>query len=146
MADLQLAVRLIAGATTIELEQDPYSLHSDTRTNAQVSLRKHEASGPYVEGSITVSAVRENVTETVAIWVQEDTPLLLGQAVRALEALLIKSTFTLQWDWVGSARENWTCFASSYVIESSQPLMVAKQALVRASVPRLPTATIGALP
>lgn len=143
MADLDLAARIVANGVTLELEQAPYSLAATSRAAAQVSHRKHEVSSPYVEGSFATHAVRENIVEPVDVYIETTNRRLMRDALDALELALSFPNWTLQWDWRGlnGVRETWTCFAASYTIETSQPLMVATMALVRAQVPRLPTKT-----
>lgn len=145
MVDLAVACNLKANGVTLALAAAPYDLAATTRAAAQVSHRKHEVDSPYVEGSFTTHSVRENIVEPIDVYVGGIGVLRRDYqtALDNLEAMLSQPAFTLEWRFlgVGGTVETWTCFAANYTIESSQPLMMATLALVRAQVPRLPTKT-----
>lgn len=145
--DLGFRVRLI-GSVTIELEGGVYSLEASSRSDQATPIRKHEVSSPYVEGTYTTAAVRDNVVENISVYVDGGTPDALYTSVRALRQQLARPSYKIEWDWwrneTGTSvyRETWTCFAAQVTVESTQPLMVARLALVRAQIPRLPEPTV----
>ena len=69
--DLDLTCRITTADGVLELEdvEGGYELHRDALGAFKVGWRRHTVSNPWVEGSFTVGAVRENVEETLAVWV-----------------------------------------------------------------------------
>jgi hypothetical protein len=142
--DLALDVRLLSAGVTLLLEQAPYSLHPDSRSSAAATQRAHKVSSPYVEGEFTVHAVRDNIVEPLAVWIEAADRQAFQVAKKALEDAVSQPQFTVQWHWGrpptnGVLRETWKCFAAGYTLETSQPLMTARMGLFKIQVPRLPT-------
>lgn len=115
-----------------------YELHTDSFAARQIQARKIEAEGDWVEGSYTVRAVRGNVTEAVGVYVHGADPYQLAVRLQALtdglEQLQYRFRFT-----IGNLRESWVCQYGEYNIEANQPLRLATLAIVRCTIPRLPT-------
>lgn len=121
--------------------QDPdngYELHKDSFNGSSVGSRKTTIESDWVEGEYVTRAVRTNVNENVAVWVEGATPFECWGRVEAFVAGLEQLQFKLRATFADS-RETWTCFYSDYQIESSQEMRFSTLVLVRATIPRLPT-------
>lgn len=141
MVDLAVSCQLLTPTGWLEVEDEAngYSLHADTINTRTVTHRAKDSKGDWVEGSFAFSAVRENVTETVAVWVTgEDSIYTFRQRMEVLE-----DTFNQLW-WkvmltIGDAKETWTVAEpADYTITTSGPLFIATTGSISAQVPRLP--------
>lgn len=140
---ISLSLLLQSGSNWIELE-DPdggYQLHAETFSNRQVSHKKVEVSSDWVEGTYTQRSLRNNVNENVSVWVQGSSTVEMMQRVRRLTDTFDQPSFKIYWQ-VDGYREGWSCQAADYTIESSQPMLFARQVLVKANIPRLPKVVI----
>lgn len=127
-------------------DNNGYELHGDTRATMGVTWRKQSVSNPWVEGSYDVIAVRENVTEALAVWVY-GTPSngpataagnsAFRQRVNVLEALIAKPQFNIVFT-VGDLTETWDCTYSDYTIETSREFQYATQGVMRMQINRRP--------
>lgn len=140
MSDLAVSMRIQLGSEWIEL-QDPaygYELHADTLASRSVQHKKVTVESNWLEGSYTHRPRRENVVETLAVYC---TGLSHGEMQRNLDTLtmaLDQANFLVDLR-MEDHREVWYCQTADYSIETSRELMVAKHAIVKAQVPRLPT-------
>ena len=136
---LELSMLIEYGGKWIELE-DPdagYELHADTYGSRQVTHRKIEVSSEWIEGEYTQRSLRSNVSETVAVWVYARNANGLMDNVDRLTNALDQPSFRIYLQ-IANNRQVWYCQSADYQIETSQPMLFARQALVRATVPRLP--------
>lgn len=139
MTDLTVSVLITTpAASTMELNADPYRAEASSRSTQQTAWRKVMATNPYVEGSYPVSAVKDNIVEQLSVYVTGSTSADLRAKLEALKACLDQLSYSIAWS-VGGDVEYWKCFTAEYSMESSQPLQVARKALLKAQVPRLPT-------
>lgn len=140
MADLDIGCTISTPiGTTLNLQQTGvYKLEPSAGSERQVAHRKQTAKNPYVEGEYVVSVVRENVTETLAVWCYATTSTVLRQRIVALLDCFDQPSYTVVFRDTDST-ETWAAQAADYTIKSDQVLRKAKMALVTAQVPRLPT-------
>lgn len=123
---------------TINLQQPGvYKFERSTRDNRQVTKRKIDATNPFVEGTYTIAAVKENVVENVSIYVYATNQADLKTRVAALMDCLDQIKYTIVYGVDGN-NETWTCFSADYAVQSQQEYQHAYLALVKANVPRLP--------
>lgn len=122
----------------LSLDLFPYRLEKDTRSNQQVSLRRVEAKNPFVQGAYLVNAVKENVTETLNVYVKSTSDSATYNATKALTDALEQITYSISFNR-NDYTETWTCFASEYQIATQHEFQHAGLVLVRASVVRLPS-------
>lgn len=135
---LSLSCVLAGPAGAIQLEQNGvYKLEKSTRNTRSVSHRKVEATNPFVEGSFTVSSVRENITEQVSIYVYATTTTELRTRINAVTAALDQIRYSLAFTTDGDT-ETWTCMAADYTVEASHEQQHAYMANIKATIPRLP--------
>lgn len=118
-----------------------YELHTDTTSEQQVSWRKQEAANGWTEGTFVTSAVRENVIETLAVWVNADTYPELHQRVYELTRRLEQLSYTVALTIEG-VTSTWTCFPADFSVKMEQAFHHSATALVTAQVPRLPSKTL----
>lgn len=140
MDDLSLRVRIQTPGGWLELEDEVngYEIHADSFAALQIGHRKVDVEGDYVEGSYTVRSVRSEVNEALVVWVAGATPFVLADRMSALTTALESISYGIEVTF-GDSQETWTCNPADYSIESSRPLRFATTAIVRATVPRLPT-------
>jgi hypothetical protein len=144
MSDLTVQAVLTGPLGTLTLDgtnADAYELHIDTKSEIAVSWRKQEASNEWVEGSFTTSAVRENVVETLAVWVNATTSALLEQRTVALVKFLGQLRYTVALT-IDGVTHTWTCSPAEYTVSTKHEFQHARTALVTAKVPRLPRKTV----
>lgn len=136
--DLECSIEGPAGWIVLEDEANGYSLESSSFGEASTTHRKTEVSSEWIEGSFVVRSVRENVTETLAVYVTGATPYELATRLAALTNALEQNSFILTTRW-GNLAETYYCSVADYKVTASQPLRFATMALVTATVPHLPT-------
>lgn len=142
MPDISVQATLTSpGTTAFTLNSPPaYQLEAATIEEAGTTWRKQEVSNPWVEGSYVVSAVRENIVTPVNVWVRGSTTSELQQRVLTLTTAVGKPRWTLAWALEGLGW-TWTCQTSEYTIRTQREFIIAKIALVRIQVVRLPSVT-----
>lgn len=123
----------------LDLMAAPYDLEASSFSEWSVQWRKKHAENDYVEGEYLVSAVRQNVTETLAVWVEGATEAEVQAGVAALTAALEQSSYTLSFGVAGST-VTWSCEPAEYSVRREHTRFHAVQALVVAQVPRKPRA------
>lgn len=135
-----LGCSITAPGGNLTLTSAPYRLEKDTRQQQQVTKRKTEATNPFVEGSYTIAAVRENVMEMVNVYVQAATDAATYDAVKKLTDALDQVLYTMTFNR-NNVTETWTCFSADYVVGSQHEFQHANLVVVRATIPRLPKIT-----
>lgn len=119
-----------------------YELATETIADQQVTWRKEEVNNAWIEGTFVIGAVRENVQETLAIWVNGPTTALVEQRVYELTRRLrqIKWGVVLLIDGV---TQTWVCSGPADIaVKQSYEFLHAPTALVTAKVNRLPKKTL----
>lgn len=129
-----------AGILVLEDSVNGYEVHKDSFGQRATTLRKQEISSSYVEGSFVTQAVRENVTETLAVWVSGSTDAIVDDRVAALISCLSQLQYRIAVRF-GTRTETLLCQPADYVIEFPAEQRFSKLALVRAQIPRSPTTT-----
>jgi hypothetical protein len=141
MLDIAFSIHGPAGWIDLEDPEGGYEAHKDTRATQAISWRKQEISSAYVEGTFVNDAVKENVVEALAIYVQGTTQFELSQRVQALTDALSQLQYEIKARY-GNAEETWTCSVADITLEFGQELVSETMMLVRAQVPRLPHAIL----
>lgn len=122
---------------TLDLEAGPYELERSHAEERRVSWRKTEVSDDYVEDTFVLSAVREAVTEPVAVWVTATTQSAMQAALDALTACFEQLQYTMTFT-VDGVTQQWKCKVAEYSVRTEQAFQHAHTALVKAQVPRSP--------
>lgn len=114
-----------------------YRLGAESFSDRQTSFRRSEVSSPYVEGTFVINALRENVTETLDVIVEDREGLRLADAVSALTSALCQVRYTMQ---VQVRRDVWTwsAYAADHSVQTKREFVHARLAQVKAEVPRDP--------
>jgi hypothetical protein len=115
-------------------------LGAESFGDRQTSFRRSEVSSPYVEGTFVINALRENVTETLDVIVEDREGLRLADAVSALTSALCQVRYTMQ---VQVRRDVWTwnAYAADHSVQTKREFVHARLAQVRAEIPRDPNVT-----
>lgn len=124
-------------------------MHAESFAQRQVSHRKKEITSPWVGGSFVTLSVREQVQEQVSFWVDGEDHLgtdpgkSLQQRMQERLDLLCSALDQLSYAVdvsIGDQVYRWDCSVADYTIETNQPMLEATLALVKATIPRSPSA------
>lgn len=142
---LDLTCRISSPSGWLDLEDDDiYELHAEALNDRQVQWRKQQVTSPYVDGTYTTAAVKENVSEALSIWVRAADPLELATRIAQVTDALDQLTYTLMFR-SNNYVEYWTAVEpADYTINMAHELRHAFRGIVRATVYRLPELTWGA--
>jgi hypothetical protein len=139
--DYTLEISTPLGWLLLEDEANGYSLGAGTKSEVSTSRRDRTTEGQWVEGTFTLASVKGNEEVPVEVYVEADTPAVLDQRLQVLKDAFDQLTYQIRETWEGMERV-WYCMPGPYSISASTALMVAKEALFKATVPRLPTTTV----
>ena len=118
-----------------------YKLEAGAFGERATTWRRQETVSPYLDGTYVVSAVRESVTETLAVYVYAIDHIELAARITALTNAFGQLSYRLMLRVEGSA-VYWTCQPADFTVTIGRELLHAKLALVKASVPRHPVETV----
>lgn len=141
MPDLTVSCQLVHPGGTLELENAAggYELERTHLEESRIAWRRHQVENQWVEGAFTIGAVKLNVEENLAVYVTADTTAVLRTRLTALTDVLEMLAYDMVWTEDG-VTNTWRCQVADYTVRTEQALRFAKEALVRAVVPRSPTA------
>lgn len=114
-----------------------YRIGAASFAEQSVTFRRSEVTSPYVEGTFVVNALRENVTETLEIYVEGRESLSVSMATRALGFALTQVTFSVQVQ-IRDELVTWNAYAADHTVATRRELLHARIAQVTAQVPRDP--------
>ena len=137
MSDLAVSCRISTPSGWLDVNDGVYRLGKDAFAAQSTTWRRQEAANPFVEGSWTVAAVRENVVEILSVWVRGTTATPAWQAVAALTEAVSQRNFAIEFT-VDGVRRTYTCNMAEYQVQATTELRVAGMAQVIAQVPRSP--------
>lgn len=125
----------------LELNTGLYRLQADSFADSSTTWRRNSVTNPFVEGTWTVNALRENVQETLSVWVKGDGVTSTLQAVEALKTAFSQLTYLLE---VTFDAEMYTyhCQVADCQVLASRELRHAGIAQVVLSIPRHPAYTL----
>lgn len=137
---LDVTLQIEIPGRRVDLNADPYQLTDDTMMDVAVQWRRQEIQSPFVSGSFLVSALRENSTVTVGVYVRGESHLALDnyldKLMEAFSQFSYKMYFAVgDWDFF----EVWTCMPADFTVNTTREFRHARMATLRAEVPRLPT-------
>lgn len=138
---LLVGCRITTSGGWIDLMKPPYRLSADAFAEQQVSWRRSDVSSPFVEGSWTVNAVRENVTETLDVWVRCEDTSALAVAVEELLAALSQLNYGIELTF-DNVRSFYQCYVADVAVKSPREFRFSRMAQVSAQVPRHPVARV----
>lgn len=114
-----------------------YRVAAGSFENQQTTFRRSEVQSPYVEGTFVINALRENVTESLDVIVEDRPDLGTANAVRALGTALSQVRYAVQ---VQIRRDVWTwqAYAADHTVQTKREFVHARLAQVQAQIPRDP--------
>ena len=118
-----------------------YELHPDTKAEQSTTWRKQMSENNWVEGDYATSAVRANVTETLAVWANGPTADDVAEQLYELRRRLGLLTYQIELNLDGVVT-TWSCQPADYSISEKHEYHHAGTALLVARIPRLPKVTI----
>lgn len=139
--DLLVGCRLTVPGGWLDLMSGPYRLSADAFTEQETTWRRSEVASPFVEGSWTVNAVRENVTEQLDVWVRGVDTAGTSRAVQALLDALAQLNFGLEVTF-DSVTAFYQCYVADVSVKTPRELRFSRMAQVSALVPRHPVARL----
>lgn len=119
-----------------------YKVAGNSFADAAVQFRRDEVTNSFLEGKFTVNALRDNVTETLAVYCYgQDDSFTVAQAVKTLTDAVSQIKFRTEVT-VDSWRRGWWCYASDYTVNTARELLHARMALVTVQLQRDPNETL----
>jgi hypothetical protein len=118
-----------------------YEVGGEFMSQSSVTWRKVQVTSPVTEGSYTVHAVREMVTEQVQLYVRGANQFEMQLNIKRLEELFGRLDYRLRLDF-DDYRETWSCQTAEYTYERSRVYAHNGMAVFTASVPRFPTVAV----
>lgn len=138
-ADLTISMQVSTPYEWLELNDGTnLVLAKETFSEKTVSKRKTEAVNPYLEGSHTVAALREEVVETVAIYVYGADHFATALKIQVVTAAFDQPEYRIIMGIENRQWEVWWCGSANYRIDTSQELLHARMAKITIEVPRHP--------
>jgi len=137
---LDVVCRITIPGGWLTVTSGPYSLTPESFTTTGTTWRRKDVTNPFVEGTWTVDALRDNQTETIDIFVSSETGSLLEDAVEAVVDALSQLNFAIEITFEGVKR-TYTCWVADVIVKADQPLRFATMAQITAQVPRHPAYT-----
>ena len=119
-----------------------YIVAADSFANSATTWRRVQVTGPYVAGKFTVSAVPDQVTEQVSLYVLGSSQSDLQSNLARLIDAVSQPYFQFVWS-MDQASYIWDCDSADYSIQSTTATMFARQITVKLSIPRHPLLTRG---
>jgi hypothetical protein len=141
--DARFACRITGSQGWINLDDhERYIVTADSFANSQTTWRRTQVQGPYVAGKFTVSAVPDQVTENVGVYVLGVSQADLQQNLADLIDAVSQPYFQLLWS-MDEASYTWDCDTADYSIEYTTATLFARQLTVKLQIPRNPLVTMG---
>jgi hypothetical protein len=135
--------RTLLALGDLNINASPYRLAGPQVMGGTVSWDRRQVTSPWVEGDVTVSRRRSNVTEQVMVYVSGTDQANLNTNIQNLVGAFTQDTFTLSIT-IGSQQYAWDCEAADYSVQFDTPHLVSRLVPVTFNVPRKPVALSGA--
>lgn len=134
---MDLECRVSTAGDWLHLNEGIYRLTADSFEDEATTWRRTDVSNPFVEGSWTVNALRENVMESLSIWVRGDRYTTTAQGVEILKTVFSQINYVLQAAFDGE-RRTYTCYVGDFSVNATRELRHAKVAKFTVQIPRHP--------
>jgi len=115
----------------------PYSLTAEAFSESSTTWRRKDVTNPFVEGTWTVDALRENVMENLDVWIRGESNRETADATEALRDALSQLHFGIEVTF-DNQRYYYNCQVADVMVKTDVPLRFAKMAHVTAQIPRHP--------
>lgn len=137
-----LVTRTLLSLTSLDINDYENYILADQIMGGTVSYQREQASSPWVDGEITVSRRRGNVTEPFRVWVIGSSASDLNSNVGTLITAFQQDLFTLQIT-VGGTAYAWQCEASDYSMDFTNVNLKALKVMVTFNLMRSPILLAG---
>lgn len=118
-------------------DHNKYELEKSTLSRRSVSHQRKTIRSEFSDGSWVVDAYRNNVNETVAVWVRGHQYADASRNLKDLENAFSQLYYKIDWVVSGDAHR-WHCQVSDYSVSSTQPMLHANIFKLTARVVRHP--------
>ena len=137
-----LVTRTNLGLGDLNINSSPYRLGGPAILGGTQNWDRVTISSPYVDGDVTVTRRRTNVSDQLAVYVEGTDTANMFANIRTLIDAFSQDRYTLQIN-IGASSNQWDCEAADYSVVVDTPHMVAKYAVVNLNVLRKPNALTG---
>jgi len=140
MSNLEVACRVTTQSGWLDINSGVYTLGRDSFASEGTTWRRQEAANPFVEGSWTVAAVRENTVVNLTVFIRgtEATPTFV--ALQALTDAISQRNFVIEFT-VNGVKRTYTCNMGEFQVQLTTELRSSSMAQVIAQIPRNPSFT-----
>jgi hypothetical protein len=146
MTDLNIVAKVTRSSLSLgDLDindHSSYVLAGPQAMGGTVQWDRKQVSAPWVDGDITVARRRQNVMDTLSVYVKGSTQADMDAKIGALIAAFCQDRFTLMIT-VGSQQHAWDCEAADYSVQFDTVHLHALYAVTTFQVPRKPVALSG---
>lgn len=112
-------------------------LAGDSLGSQDVRHRVQKVTSPYIEGQFTVTALRDEVGESLSVWVKAPTLSELRSDLATIAEALDQPSYKVAL-WMGDHWAVWFASAADYRIEMSPPMLHERMAKLTATINRYP--------
>jgi hypothetical protein len=123
-------------------DHENYIVEASSFAGSATTWRRNQVQSPYVAGKFTVSAVPDQVTENVAVYVLGDSQTDLMINLANLIDAISQPAFELQWS-ADNAVYIWQCDPADYTIDFINTNLYARKMLVKLQIQRSPLIGFG---
>jgi hypothetical protein len=141
-SELDVAARIHTATGWVELddEENGYVLAAESFGERSVTHRKTEITSEFVGGSYVTRSVREQITETLSLYVYGINAMQLDDRIDVVTDALEQLNYQMVVRF-GNSQETYTCSPADYTVTTKQEFRHATMAQIKATVPRLPATT-----
>lgn len=125
-------------------DHENYIIASDSFAGSAMVWRRNQVTSPYVAGKFTASAIPDQVTESVNVYVLGESQTELQINLANLIDAVSQPAFELQWS-ADNATYIWECDCADYTIDFVNTNLYARQLSVKLQIPRNPTITMAGM-
>ena len=111
-----------------------------TRENSAVQWRRIIATSPIYDGQYLVHAVKDQIRETMGIYIYSGSQTELAANIQTLENLFSQFSYQIRWTF-DDRQEIWDCQAADYSWSRGHVWTHRNMAQFTAEVPRMPDVT-----
>ena len=142
-SDAQFSCKITGPNGWINLDDhEHYIVAADSFASSATTWRRNQITGPYTAGKFTVSAVPDQVTENVNVYVMGGSQVELQRNLADLIDAVSQPYYQLVWT-MDDASYAWDCDIADYSVEYSTATLFARKITVKLQIPRQPLLTMG---
>lgn len=135
------AVTVSCGSEWVDISHGDMWINPEGFGTSSVSWRKEQAQSRFYHGSYIIHGVKDNVQETLSIYIRSHSNNDVTEHLAMLEELFSQFTFQVRVQF-GNHRETWYCqTADGWQVDRSHVLMHNSMAKFTVTLSRLPETT-----